>query len=136
MAAEQIAALLSLPTSAAASSGEDKVMNAIDGDPETRWSTRETQRSGQWFMADMGCERQIAEITLDAGSEGNDYPRGYEVYISSDKSDWGTPVATGEGSEQVVEIHFPPTTGRYVKIVQTGEHSELWWSICEFRAAE
>jgi len=136
LAVEKIAGLLSLPTSASASSGEAEVQNAIDGDPATRWSTRETQRSGQWFMADMGVERPIAKITLDAGSEGEDYPRGYEVYVSSDPNDWGAPVAAGEGSSQVVEISFPPTTGRYVKIIQTGQHSQMWWSICELRAAE
>jgi hypothetical protein len=50
----------------------------------------------------------------------------------------GQPVATGAGAEgqPVTVISFPPKTGRYVRIVQTGTASGLFWSIHEITFAE
>ena len=85
--------------SARASSSQpgDAPGNALDGDLATRWSTGAAQEPGQWFEVDMGAPQRFGEVVLDAGASAGDYPRGYEVYISSDGTSWGTPVATGVG---------------------------------------
>ena len=114
-----------------ASNNEADVRNALDGDPATRWATGTAQKNGQWFMVDVGWEGTISKVTLDAGTSANDYPRGYEVYLSTDGQNWGEPVAKGAGEGPLTEIAFVPTKGRYIKIVQTGSTDGLFWSIHE-----
>jgi len=116
--------------SASASAGGNPPSNALDGQSSTRWSTGAPQASGQWFEVDMLATQSFSEITLDAAGSTNDYPRGYQVYVSSDGSTWGTAAATGAGTSALVPITFSPQTGRYIKIVQTGAASN-WWSIAE-----
>ena len=73
----------------------------------------------------------MTSLTLDAKKSSNDYPRGYEVYVSFDGGSWGRPVVTGKGTKPVVEITFDrPVRTRFIKIVQTGTYG-LHWSIHE-----
>jgi hypothetical protein len=105
--------------------------NAIDGILSTRWSTDSLQTNGQWFQVDMRSARMIFKIVLDTTPSANDYPRGYQVNLSNDGSNWGSPVATGAGSSAVTTITFPPQTARYLRITQTGSASGNYWSIHE-----
>ncbi|HWX22600.1 MAG TPA: carbohydrate-binding protein [Candidatus Binatia bacterium] len=105
---------------------------AIDGNISTRWSTGAPQMNGQWFQVDMNGTNICYELSLDAGSSSSDYPRGYQVNVSKDGSNWGTPVATGAGTSALTLITFPPQTARYIRVTQTGSVSGLWWSIHEF----
>jgi len=117
-----------------ASHGGGEAKKAIDGDIKTRWATGTQQQKGQWFMIDLGWEVEIRKVVLDAASSGGDYPRGYEVYISNSPERWGKPVVTGKGTGRLVEIPIkPPKTGRYIRIVQTGTTTNLWWSIHELK---
>lgn len=102
---------------------------ALDGSTATRWTTGATQAPGQWFQVDMGQAQTFDQVVLDAGSPTGDYPRGYQVQVSSDATDWTT-VATGTGSTPAVLVPFPVQTARYLKITQTGTASN-WWSIQE-----
>lgn len=132
--AEAAAAMKSLQQAAftpTASNNEGEARNALDGDPATRWATGAAQKEGQWFAVDVGWEGTISKVTLDAASSANDYPRGYEVYVSRDGQNWGDAIAKGAGTQAKTEIAFAPTKGRYVKIVQTGSTDGLFWSIHE-----
>jgi fibronectin type 3 domain-containing protein len=100
--------------------------NAIDGNITTRWATGGPQVAGQWFQVNMGAQRTFSKITLDQGTSTNDYPRGYQVNVSSDGTNWGDPVATGGGSSPVTIITFPDRTARYIRITQTGSASNYW----------
>jgi fibronectin type 3 domain-containing protein len=106
--------------------------NAIDGNIATRWSTGASQTSGQWFEIDMGLTNTFYGIVLDAGSSSSDYPRGYQVKVSNDGSNWGNLVASGAGTSAVTAISFSTQTARFVRVTQTGSVSGLWWSIHEF----
>jgi HEAT repeat protein/type 1 glutamine amidotransferase len=115
-----------------ASRNSGNAKNAIDGNPGTRWDTAETMRPGQWFVIDLGTENVVRGLTLDAAGSANDYPRGYEVYVSFDGGSWGRPVLTGKGAKPIVEIAFDkPVRTRFIKIVQTGSSSSWFWSIHE-----
>jgi F5/8 type C domain len=105
--------------------------NAIDGNLSTRWSTDSLQASGQWFQVDMHSAKAIFKIVLDTTPSPNDYPRGYQVNLSNDGSNWGSPVATGAGYSAVTTITFAPQTARYVRITQTGTAAGNYWSIHE-----
>jgi hypothetical protein len=81
----------------------------------------------------MGATNILSAIVLDCGGSTGDYPRGYQVYLSKDGVNWGTPVASGNGSV-VTSISFAGHAARYIRITQTGSASANWWSIAEFNA--
>jgi HEAT repeat protein len=116
---------------ASAYNNQDDAANATDGDINTRWTSGEPQHEGQWFQIDFGVERSVYKVVLDSTPSAEDYPRGYEVYLSADGKDWGKPVASGAGAAPKVDIQFPPATGRYIRIVQTGKVEGRFWSIHE-----
>ena len=117
--------------SASASAAGNPPTNAIDGDITTRWSTGAAQANGQWFQVDTGSAKSFFRIVLDAGASSGDYPQGYQVNVSNDGVNWGSPVAMGTGSAAVTTINFPAQTARYIRVTQTGSSSG-WWSIHEF----
>jgi hypothetical protein len=101
----------------------------LDGNAGTRWSTGITQANGQWYQVDMGNNQTFNRVLIDAGSTTNDYPRGYQVQVSTNGTSWTT-VASGTGSTASVLVEFPVQVARYLKVVQTGT-STSWWSIHE-----
>lgn len=110
---------------------------ALDGNLASKWELG-PQVNGQWYRVDMGSSRTFKEIRLDnSGWKQGNYPRGYEVYVSNDGTNWGTAVASGTVNTTpaggILTITFPTQTARYVKVVQTGS-STSWWSIEEFYA--
>ena len=120
---------------ASASSTESggSAANAIDGNINTRWATGASQSSGQWFEVDMGATNTFNKLVLDAGSSTGDYPRGYQVNVSNDGINWGSPVASGAGTSAVTAISFATQTARYIRVTQTSTGSTgNWWSIAEF----
>ena len=113
--------------------GHGTERNALDGNPKTRWTTGRSMHKGDWFMVDLGYEDKIKEIYLDAGPEGSDQPRGYEIYLSMDGKNWGAPAAKGEDpKKKAFTINIQPKYARYIKIVQMG-NSGGFWSINEIR---
>ncbi|WJH34829.1 discoidin domain-containing protein [Paenibacillus sp. CC-CFT747] len=108
--------------------------NALDGVLSTRWTTSRTQIAGLYYQLNMGSAKTFNKITLDANST-NDYPRGYEVYVSSNGTTWGTAVATGTGTGSITTVTFPVQTAQYIKVVLTATASP-WWSIHEFNVYE
>lgn len=112
--------------------GNDSPANALDGNLTTRWSTDTSQVSGQWFEVDMGVANTFNQLVLNSVNSGNDYPRGYQVYVSNDGVNWGSAVATGTGTANITTINLPAQAARYIKIIQTGSVGGTYWSIDEF----
>ena len=102
---------------------------AIDGNPETRWSTGLPQNGQQWLELDLGDSKVFSALTLDAADSTLDYPRGYELEASSDGQSWTT-LATGSGDAALFTVRFARTEARYLRITCTGETTE-WWSVHE-----
>jgi hypothetical protein len=69
---------------------------------------------------------------LNAINSANDYPRGYQVYVSNDGVNWGNSIATGAGSSGITTITFATQAARYIRIIQTGSAPGTFWSIDEF----
>ena len=115
--------------------GSDNPANALDGSLTTRWSTGTSQASGQWFQVDMGLPNTFNRIVLNNVNSANDYPRGYQVYVSNDGVNWGSAVATGTGTSGVTTINFTPQAARYIRIIQTGSANGTYWSIDEFNVS-
>ncbi|WP_214630716.1 discoidin domain-containing protein [Paenibacillus agaridevorans] len=105
--------------------------NALDWNASTRWSSGTPQANGQWFQVNMGARKAFDQISFETGTGSKwDYPRGYQVQISNDGSNWTT-VASGQGFGWKQAIVLGPQYAQYVRVVQTGSAHE-WWSISEF----
>ncbi len=112
--------------------GSDSPANALDGNLTTRWSTDTSQVSGQWFQVDMASPATFNKVVLNCVNSANDYPRGYQVTVSTDGINWSAPVATGTGTSGVTTISFAPQVARYIRVTQTGSVNGTFWSIDEF----
>jgi len=104
---------------------------ALDGNRKTFWSTNKPMRSGDWFAVDLGKSDKIVGVILDCGDPLNDYPRGYQVFVSADGKDWGKAVKTGKGTRGITNISFGAVSGRHVKIIQNGSSRRNHWAIGE-----
>jgi hypothetical protein len=126
--------LLNNNLKATASRDNENARNAIDGNNSSRWSTGRGMKPGDWFQLDLGVESTVSGLTLDTRDSSNDYPRGYEIYISFDGGSWGKPIATGKGTDPLTEIKFgKPVRTRFIKIIQTGSSDSWNWSIHELK---
>ncbi len=114
-----------------ASSEEGDLNNAIDDDDTTRWSTGEVQEPGQWLSIDFGEMKTFNIVDLESEASPDDYPRGYEIYVSLDGVNWGEPIFYGEGNSATTSIEFDDVSASHLRIVQTSSVERLWWSIHE-----
>jgi lysophospholipase L1-like esterase len=118
---------------ASATYSNEPAGNMLDGNLGTRWSTGTAMVAGQYVTVDMGRQQGVDRITLDSGPSAGDYARGYQVYLSSNGTTWGSAAATGSGAGQLADIAFATQSARFLKVVQTGSAGN-WWSIAEFNA--
>lgn len=116
---------------ATASHNPQEANTTLDGDLDTRWGTGESMKTGMWFEVDLGWEREVKKVTLDATGSDRDYPRGYEVYLYTEPGNLGAPVASGAGEGAVTAIDVPATVCRFIRIVHTTPVASPWWSIHE-----
>ncbi|MBP1962938.1 discoidin domain-containing protein [Paenibacillus aceris] len=108
-----------------ATSSSGKPQGAIDGNMYSRWDTGVAQAPGQFYQVDMKTAYTINRILLRCEGSPNDYPRKYEVYVSTDGNHWSQAVASGTGSS-VLDIRFSPQFARFIKIVQTMKAGNYW----------
>ena len=121
-------------TSASNNSGDARL--AVDGNQNTRWTTRTAQRPGQWFQLDLGSVQTVGSVTLDSSRSSNDEPAGFILATSTDGNNFST-AATGSGSlDGITEISFSNRSVRYIRITQTGSKNRNWWSIHEMSVSE
>jgi hypothetical protein len=99
---------------------------AVDGDPQTRWSS--VFSNAQWITVDLGKKQHLDSLRLvweDA------YARTYRVLTSLDRKNWETVYTENEGTGGREEFSFDPQLVRYVKI-DLGERATKWgFSLCE-----
>ena len=107
--------------------------SAIDDSKDTRWDSSAFQQPGIWFQVELPEPKEIAGILLDASGSANDYPRGYEVTVSTDGKRWSKPIATGKPQGAITEIAFEPVKTKYVRITDTGSAGGNYWSIHEIQ---
>ena len=117
-----------------ASHGVDNLALAIDADTSTRWATAQRQAPNQWLAVELPKARTFNRIVLNSEQSPNDYPQGFEVYVSNDGSNWGEPVLTGTGNQSTTILHFEAVEAKHFRIVQTGTSTRFWWAIHELNA--
>ena len=114
-----------------ASNNERDVYLAIDNAQSTRWTTSAYQTNGQWLEIDLQSAHTFNSVVLETATSPYDYPRRYQVRVSSNGTNWSTAVAAGSGNRSTTTIEFNAVSSRYLRIEQTGSASKNWWSIHE-----
>jgi|KBSMisStaDraftv2_1062788.scaffolds.fasta_scaffold16291_3 F5/8 type C domain len=111
----------------------------LDDDPVTAWGTEVGQAGGEEVVVDLGSDRAIGAIVLDMGAYSFGYPRALEIDVSRDRADWlsvwgGEPAvlavrgAVQDPGTAPIILDLGRTTGRYVRLTQTGAEPGIpWW---------
>ena len=108
--------------------GPDNLLQALDGQAETRWSSRAPLQPGMWFEFDLNTVRTLKSLMIDNAASPQDYPRGYVVKTSLDRSQWDE-AARRDQNDQALTVSFTPRQVRYIRVEQTGHSDRWWWSI-------
>ncbi len=102
---------------------------AIDDDIKSRYTTKTNRIPGMWVQIELPEVTALTGLILDAGKSRGDFPKGYEVEISSDGEVWQR-IAKGKGVSARTVIDFAEQPARFIKITQTAA-SGGYWSIHE-----
>ncbi|MFF3427777.1 discoidin domain-containing protein [Streptomyces sp. NPDC002602] len=129
-AASAAPALLSQGRPATASTVENggtPASAAVDGDTNTRWSSRFADP--QWIQVDLGAPAQISQVVLRWEAA---YAKAYRVELSTDGTNWSTvhSTATSAGG---VQTHDVTGTARYVRVYGTQRATGYGYSLWEFQ---
>jgi mono/diheme cytochrome c family protein/glucose/arabinose dehydrogenase len=116
-----------------ASHAPGDVKLAVDGKPDTRYTTKTSQVPGMWLQIELPQPARIGGLELESNQSPGDYPRGYSVELSLDGAQWGKPVATGQGTLPDTVIQFPPTEAKFIRVTQTGAQKGKYWSVHELQ---
>ncbi len=114
-------------------------VKAFDGNNVTLWHTKWSSgvtRPPHYIAIDLGKQYKLSAMHYLTRTDGptNGTIKKYKLYISNDKSNWGTPVKEGEFTvkEGMNDVDFPETVGRYVKLVALSEiDNKAWTSVAE-----
>jgi hypothetical protein len=129
-----------------ASHREDRLKNAIDGDPRTTWLNGQPQAGDEWIELELARPRDVLRIELDLPAEAAaNYPR--HLKVESIGADGGTAVLfDGPGLPAVlaglvehprgpgIDLPLPPNESARIRITQTGTTEKWRWEVSELRA--
>lgn len=113
----------------------------IDGNPQTFWHTRwsdQLDRHPHTIDFDLGAAATVCGVEylpLQVASV-NGTVADYQVFVSTDGEEWGSPVASGRfaATKTAKYVPLPPTAARYIRFVALSEiNGNPWASMAEFR---
>jgi hypothetical protein len=121
---------LALHGEATASSVEGEhwpASNAVDGDPQTRWSSGFSDP--QWLRVDLGAQWPISAIRLDWEATANAVS--YRVELSTDGTTWKSVYTTTSGHGDDITIEVAELPARFVRMYGTKRSSAYSYSLLE-----
>ena len=124
--------------------GEGEPAHAVDGDPDTFWHTRwsgDAAKPPHYLVIDFSKSLNIAAIIYTARKDmDHGHVRDYEIYLSDNPSDWGSPAAKGRirrnAEEETIRLS-QPVKARYLKFVALNEQSgQSYATVAELEVEE
>ena len=120
---------------------DGKATNAFDGSTSTFWHTQYTGSAPALpheIQIDLGATYGLDGFHYVARQDDSTHGMvaDYQFYVSSDKTNWGTAVATGtfNADTSAQRVMFTRKTGRYIRFVALSEvGGNPWTSIAELR---
>lgn len=106
----------------------------IDDDPGSVWNSGEVQMPGQWVEIDMGQQQNFDSLMMDSTTSPYDYAYGFIVQVSDDGNSWSGPIASGAGTQPIINLRFAEQRARYVRIM-LAVPAGPWWSINDIQLA-
>jgi Trypsin/F5/8 type C domain len=112
----------------------NQAVKAVDGNPATFWHTKFVGTVAQpphEIALDLGTRYAVTNLYyLPRQDNQNGRIAKYEVYLSTDGTNWGTPVATGTfpAGTALADVAFPATPARYVKLRALSELAGGPWA--------
>jgi hypothetical protein len=118
-----------------------KATNAFDGSTSTFWHTQYTGGETPYpheIQIDLGATYALDGFRYVPRQDGSNHGMvaGWQFYASTDKTNWGTAVATGVFNADTSEerVMFTSTIARYVRFVALSEiNGNNWASVAELR---
>ena len=113
-----------------------------DDNLETRWTTGNKKRMGDYLLLEFDEPVDQTKISLHLASSINDYGVDFKIEVSTDGEVWSNIDGAYSISEflelmlnfsenLVQNIYIHANDIKYVKIIQTGESRNFYWSIAE-----
>ena len=126
----------------------DRLGEALDGDPDTRWVSGRRQTGNEWIEIRFDRARDVRRLRLDMADRSfSDYPRGVSI-----ESVGGTQQVESlyfgsvlpqllqgllrDSKRMPIEVMLPPNQTRVLRIRQTGQTRTSFWSIHELSVWE
>lgn len=106
--------------SASNTNGSYTAVQAIDGNPSTVWTSGLSEAAGQNFTLNLGSSQTFDQVSLNMGNLVNDSPVTYQLFTSIDGVNWGSPIASGSGTNNMTNIIFASQTKSFIRIALTG----------------
>ena len=115
----------------------DAASMVLDGDGTTMWQTADGAPLPHSITIDMQSVHVVSGLSYlprqDSSMDGNIGE--YAIYVSSDGSSWGSPVASGTWADDATpkEAVFPPVSARFVRLTALTEAGNRgpWTSAAE-----
>jgi|GEM_PF-2592477 len=114
--------------------------NVLDGKTNTYWHTAWSGTSNPGYpheiQIDMKSPHIVTGLAYLPRQDGNQngWIAGYQIYLSTDGTNWGSPASTGVWAKNGTEklVNFAARTCRYVRLVATSEvNGQIWASAAE-----
>ncbi len=102
--------------------------NVLDGNPDTFWHTMKGVTLASFphdIRINLGGERKMKGIVFRGAPIKEARVKDYEVYVSNDGENWGSPVARGtlsNSTERQEALFFTPVSGKFLKFVALSAH--------------
>jgi hypothetical protein len=99
--------------------------NAVDGNPETRWSSSFTEPG--WLTVDLGAIEDVTRVKLNWEAA---YATAYEIDVSDDNMRWTTVRKVTDGDGGIDDLTLS-AKGRYVRLLGTKRATPYGLSVWE-----
>lgn len=116
------------------SENKGDILNAVDGNRETFWSSKLPYKNPQYILISLRNTYKVAKVEIDSYNNRNQNEVGYEVMLSLDGKLWKNVFHANRFPPNVdglTDIYFEPIDARFIKIEQIGHHDFAPWVIHE-----
>ena len=100
---------------------------AVDGDPNTRWSS--AAQDPQWLQVDLGTVSAVGQVVVKWEAA---YAKAYQIALSADGANWTTVYSTtnGAGGTETLAV---AGNARYIRLTGTQRATGYGYSVFEFQ---
>jgi hypothetical protein len=120
----------------------DRAARALDLDVDTWWETGRPQRPGDEIVVTLDAPGMVRGVELSLGPRYAGFPRELSIESSSDRRDWSVlwqgsmsgrafAAAVRDPGRMPLQVCFPATRARYLRLRQVGSAADASWVVAE-----